>query len=177
MFSGTSYAQQSLTESSVKSALVNNFAEFVESVSVFYSSGDTYLQFKKKVLLGSPTQQAKTALPTLPSQGENLLKRAYYYLSNGLGSSAVVNNNDYITFGEAILYLQNFRKNNKCDFETAEVSLFGGNSSILTNNAILKSNKAGCKWWQLWCHLEEIFGSQIGNQILEALVTILLNML
>ena len=175
--SGTVHSQKNVTEKSVKSALVDSFAEFVDSVSMFYSQGDTYIEFKKKVLLGSPTQQAKTTLPMLPPQGDNLLKRAYYYLSKGLGSGGVINNNDYQTFGEAILYIHNFKKRNKSDYQTAEVALFGGDPSHLTNNELLKSTKGKCKCWQLWCHLGEIFGEDMGNAIIEAIVIAIINML
>ncbi len=165
--------QTSLTTSEVKTELIKGFAKFVESVRPFYKRGDSYDLFKRKVLLG--TTNTRTALPTIPSEGEKMLKKAYDYLSKGLYYDQMVANGDYKTIAAAVLYVNNHAKSKNQKFTDSQALLFGDN--ILVNNPFDNGNRSGCKWWQLWCHLDSIFGDGNGDVIIDAIIDALIILL
>ena len=165
--------QTSLTSSEVKNELIEGFAKFVESVRPFYRKGDTYKMFKRKVLLG--TTNAKSALPTIPTEGENMLKKAYEYLSQGLYYDQIITKGDYKTIAAAVLFVHNQSTSKKGKYTDNEAILFGDN--ILVNNPFDKANRAGCKWWQLSCILESIFGEGNGDIIIDAIIDAILGLL
>ena len=162
-------AQKNYTEASVKDALKQGFAEFVDNLRPAYSNGDTYREFKDKVFFGVVNPPNYT-LPPVPAEGENLLQKAYQFLVANYSSRQLLEKADYKTFGKAILYINNYSNNNNKSVQDAEVALFGGNSQLISNNALLSNTRGVCKWWQLWCHLDQIFGGGGAGQLLQAIV-------
>ena len=161
----------------VQSQLIDAMVSFVESVRPFYTAGDTYQQFKLKVLIGNQTEAAKTALPTLPPEGEAMLKKAYEYLSNGLTDRGIAGKDNGKTIGESVIFMYNYQKNNSKSSISADVALFGGNQLVLDNNPLAEASRKRCKWWQLLCHLQSIFGDDGGQQVLDAIVIQIINLI
>lgn len=155
----------------VQSQLIDAMVSFVESVRPFYTAGDTYQQFKLKVLIGNQTEAAKTALPTLPPEGEAMLKKAYEYLSNGLTDRGIAGKDNGKTIGEALLFTYNYQKDNSKSSISADVALFGGNQLVLDNNPLAESSRKRCKWWQVICHLENVIDwiNDNGEDVIEAI--------
>lgn len=169
-------AQNNYTEESVKSALKQGFVEFVNDVRPAYTKGDTYLNFKQKALLGT-VNPGNYTLPPVPAEGENLLQKAYQFLAANYSSKQLLEKADYKTYGNAIMYIQNYSKNKGNDISDAETALFGGNDQLLNNNALLSGSRGACRWWQLHCHLNQIFGNSGGSQLIQAIVTIIIILL
>lgn len=157
-----------LSNQEVQTGLVETFANFVESVKPFYSKGDTYNQFKRKALLG--TTDTKPSLPVIPKEGENMLKKAYSYLSRGFTYSQIIKDGDYKTMGKAVVYISNQAKSKNKSFENTQSIIFG--DDLLINNPFDATRKK-CKWWQLACHLNDIFGDGVGDQIIQLIIIIL----
>lgn len=155
----------------VQSQLIDAMISFVESVRPFYTEGDTYQQFKLKVLIGNQTSAARTALPTLPPEGEAMLKKAYEYLSNRLTDRGIAEQDDGKTIGEALLFTYNYQKDNSKSSISADVALFGGNQLALDNNPLAESSRKKCKWWQVICHLENVINwiNDHGDDVIEAI--------
>lgn len=160
----------------IQSQLIDGMVSFVESVRPFYSKGDTYQQFKLKVLIGNEVS-AKTALPTLPPEGEAMLKKAYEYLSKGYSSATIASKDNGKTIGNATVFMYNYQKENARSSISADVALFGGNQTALENNPLAEASRKKCKWWQLLCHLQNIFGDDGGQQILDQIVIVIIDLL
>jgi len=161
----------------VQSQLVDGMVSFVESVRPFYAKGDTYQQFKVKVLIGNQTVAIRTALPVLPKEGEAMLQKAYEYLSKGLTAKGIAAKDNGKTIGEATLFMYNYQKGNSRSSIDADVALFGGNQTALDNNPLTRASRKRCKWWQIRCHLQNIFGDDVGDQITDALGELIKNIL
>lgn len=163
-----------------QSELINGMVSFVESVRPFYAKGDTYEAFKYKALVGDQTVAIKTALPTTPTitiEGEAMLKKAYLYLSKGYSAIKIAKVDNGKTFGEAMVFMYEYHTKNAKSSISADVALFGGNQNALDNNPTAKATKGNCKWWQLACHINSIFGETVGPVITEALGTLIRDLL
>ncbi|WP_432410444.1 hypothetical protein [Rasiella sp. SM2506] len=166
-------AQKSYTEESVKTALKQGFVEFVDDVRPAYSKGDTYLNFKQKALLGK-VKPTSYILPPVPVEGEDLLKKAYQFLAANYSSKQLLENADYKVYGKAIMFIHNYSKNNNREVSDGEIALFGGNEQLLDDNTLIASSRGVCKWWQLSCHLNQIFGNGGGGQILQIIIDLII---
>ncbi len=169
-------AQKKYTEESVKSALKQGFVAFVDNVRPAYTRGDTYNEFKKKVFFGDVVLPNYT-LPPVPTEGENLLSKSYQLLVANYTSKEMLDNVDYKTFGKAVLFINDYSKDQNKSVLDAEIALFGNNGQLLNNNSLLNSTRGKCKWWQLWCHLNQIFGNGGGAQILQAIIVLIITIL
>ncbi len=155
-------------------ATIEGMVSFVESVRPFYEEGDSYEQFKLKVLIGSGDVNLRTALPTLPPQGEAMLKKAYGYLSSNASSRNIALQDDGKTFADAYLYTLKYERDNSKSSISGNIALFGGNKSQLENNPLESQTRKKCKWYQLFCHLGNIFGEEGGSAITNAVVTVII---
>ncbi|RDK89091.1 hypothetical protein [Marinirhabdus gelatinilytica] len=167
-------AQEKYTEASVTNALKENFVVFVENVRPAYTKGDNYAEFKRGVLVGT-SKPPNYTLPPIPIEGENLLKEAYRVLVANYSPNQIMQGSNFKLVGKAVLYIND--QTQKKSVADAEAALFGGNDYLLNNNVILNSSRGECKWWELWCHLNQVFGSGGGAQILQTIVTIIINIL
>ncbi|HIB47789.1 MAG TPA: hypothetical protein EYN07_04270 [Flavobacteriaceae bacterium] len=172
MGSLTGVAQKNYTKESVKVALKQSYVDFVNIVRPAFTRGDSYKEFKDKVFYGVVKPPNHT-LPPIPVEGEALLQKAYQSLNANYSTQQLLEKADYKTYGRALIYVDNYTKNNSKSVMDAEIALFGGNSDLLYNNSLVRGTDK-CKWWQLWCHLNQVFGSSGGAQILQAIIDIIL---
>ena len=176
MSSFVGHTQQNPTKSSVTTALKQGFVQFVENVRPFYSTGDSYVDFKEKALLGVTTS-GTYILPPVPSEGEMLLQTAYQFLAAKYTSKQLLAQADYKAYGRAILYINSYSQTQNKSLGDAEIALFGGNGQLLSNNPLISRSPGVCKWWQLWCHIDQIFGPDAGAQIIQAIVNFIISIL
>jgi hypothetical protein len=174
----TAQKNSSLSKEDVKTELIEGFAKFVESVRPFYQKGDTFQEFKHKVFYGYTASKNTRPTPVLPTEGDAMLKKAYDYLSIGYNYSQMVNIGDYETMGNAVLFYDTEQKKvgSNAKKSDIEATLFGGDSTRLNSNPML-ANRGGCRWWQLSCHLDSIFGNDGGAAILDTIITIIIEIL
>ncbi len=161
-----------ITSNQVKEMLIKGFADFVESLRPFYNNGDDLVSFKKKVLLGSTRPMT---LPPITPDGDMMLTNAYNSLKNGLNYNQIIQKGDYKTIGNAILYIDNYMKSNRSNANNAQIALFG--NSFVKNNPLELATRGKCKWWQLSCHLQQIFGENGGQTILNFIIEIIINLM
>lgn len=162
-------AQKNYTEASVRDALKQGFVEFVDNLRPAYKKGDSYNEFKDKVFFGM-VKPPNYTLPPVPVEGEDLLKKGYQFLVANYNTSQLLTKADYKTYGKAVLFINNYSKTKNKSVFDAETALFGGNSQLLDNNSLLTSTRGKCKWWQLWCHVEQVFGGAAAGQILQIII-------
>lgn len=136
----------------LQSQFINGMADFVEAVRPFYEVGDTYVQFKNKVLSGYMTTSAKTTLPVLPEEGEGMLFKAYTYLKAGKTATDVLKEDDGKTMGQAYVFTLEERQKGQSEL-AAQAALFGGDAAALDKSALGQQLRKRCKWWQIWCHV------------------------
>lgn len=120
---------------------------------------------------------AKTALPTLPPEGEAMLQKAYEYLSKGYSATSIASKDNGKTIGNAAVFMYNYQQKNSKSSISTEVALFGGNLKALENNPIADASRKKCKWWQLLCHLQSIFGDDGGTAINNGIVLVIQHLL
>jgi hypothetical protein len=118
----------------------------------------------------------------MTTEGYNLLKVAYNYLSSKTNNEKIIASYDGKEIALAFKYLQ---VNTIID----EGNLFGislngtkniggkGGPSMSYENLLLNNETEGCKWWQLRCHLQSIFGDDGGDLILDAIIKLIIQFL
>ncbi len=135
----------SLTREQAKEIVVKTMASFTQSVSFAYTKGVSFKQFKY-TLCG-------TAKPNV--EGDALLLSANNYLSTGVSKDDIIKYDN----GNAVIDAMQFssRLNAKGGIiQTDGSELFGGES--LKSNTENAKAAAGCKWYQLWCHVQAFVG-------------------
>lgn len=154
MLTGVGFGQkQQPTQEQVEMALVERMAEFIKNLGTFYKNGQTYDQFKAELY------KSKKAPTTLPKEGEDLLKKAYSYLVKGGATKEQVRKDGVKEMVNALKFI---------DKSGNDYSLFGvSNEAALSD--INVAGKYPCKWWQIGCHLKEIFDISI-KDILEIIL-------
>jgi hypothetical protein len=151
----------------VKTELKKGMALFVESLRPNYKKGMDYKSFVS-VLVGENATEMST-------EGQSLLKKSYNYLSKGVSFKEIERTDSMKEIAAAALYVHNFNVENKSS--NGDLALFGLDNDNYINNTVTLSKSGGCKWWQLRCHLQSIFGDDGGDAILNAIVDIILDLL
>ncbi len=186
LFLSTGYAQRSSSTAGsisptlppqdiayLQSQFVNGMVDFVEAVRPFYQPGDSYAQFKSKVLAGYQSSGGKTTIPILPKEGEGMLFKAYTYLSSGKSAAAIAKEDDGKTIGLAYVFTLEEQQKGRSQID-AQAALFGGDAAALDKSALGKQMRKRCKWWQLWCHLISVvtWVNDHSDEISEAIIAV-----
>jgi len=110
---------------------------------------------------------------TIPAEGKDLLRVTYDYLSRRTSDKEILTTYS----GKEIANAFRFLKNNP---EKDESQLFGfvvngktnlgGKGGPSVNFEIFESEYP-CKWYQIRCHLQQIFGEKAGDKLTDALIT------
>lgn len=144
----------------VKIKLRQGMNLFVESVKPFYKKGMSFEEYKL-VLVGKNNKN-------ITVEGNALLKKAYIYISNSTSSEKIIDEDSTIEFVKALSYIN--KSNSEKNSSDREFLLFGstkGNTFPLANNT---NNKKAypCRWFQIRCHLVQLFGDSTADDILGA---------
>lgn len=132
---------QPVTNESVRQALATNMANFVASVKPFYKKGQTQASFSQQ-LLG-------TWKPT--PEGAALLNKAFVLIQQNANSKTIINTYNGKEMAAAVLVIRS-ATNIAAKSDGAE--LFGGKTGVNDNAAAKTQDGQPCKWYQLWCHLQ-----------------------
>lgn len=129
------------SQETVKADLAKGMVTFVNAVKPLYKKGQTPLQFANYV-----------CAPWKPTnEGLSLLSKAHEFIIKGASNETILTSYNGKEMASAVLYLKKVRDvNAKSDGS----ELFGGKSGINDNLLASASAKEGCKWYQLWCHVQ-----------------------
>lgn len=144
-------------------------ASFVEGVKTYYKKGTSYEDFTKS-LVGEGAGK-------MTEEGDAMLKKAYNYLSKGTPQKEIADKDSMIEIAAAAVFISQYNAKHKTSY--GESVLFGNPTldTFPTNN-LMKSNSARkCRWYQVRCHLQSIFGESGGNTLTNALVQFLIGLL
>jgi len=150
-------AQTSVSPEQARSNMANIMGAFTEASSFAYSKGTTLDQFRLKL--------SGKAIPVLA--GNLMIEEAYNYLVKGISREQVVKENNGVAVAKAFKFL--LEQHNK-GIEPDGTEIFGG-KAILDGNAT-PVWKAGCKWYQFWCLVQQVATAIYNNW---ELINILVN--
>jgi hypothetical protein len=150
--------------------LATMMATMKDNLSVVYVSGITYETFRSQVLGRSGA--------AVTTEGEALLGKVYNYLVAGKTSAQIIGTDDGIIMAKAYVKLNSLGVNKEyalfstltdspkldINFQTYQHQSKGGSGDYILGN---------CKWYQIGCWIDDIFGAGT----MAALLPILLVML
>ena len=103
-----------------------------------------------------------------------VLRKCFYnHLKNRTSDDKLISSYDGIGIAKALKFQHNALANNP---KSTGSELFGGRGDETTGSY----NPVGrypCRWWQLSCHLNQIFGDDAGGVIMDVIVVIIKNLL
>jgi hypothetical protein len=129
-----------------------------DNLSTVYASGESYESFRAKVLGRTGT--------CVTSEGETFLTKVYNYIKNGTSYDQIINSDSGVEMANALA------KGNKIGYgqlfsNTVDIPKLieikenqheakgkGGPSYHIFDMGV-----AGCKWWQISCWIDDIFGA------------------
>ena len=158
---------QKATKESVRYSLSEGMVSIVEALKPAYIIGSTFETFEKMVIGNSKNTE----------QGKSLLKKVFEYVSKGITKDQILKNYSGSEMAAACLYVNDIYKNNpKSDGR----ELFGGTTgdfNPIKGDVLGKVSPSPCRWWQISCWLNEIFGSTGGATINAAIIAFLIGLL
>ena len=162
MFSISGNAQIE-TKEDARLAAAKTFVSFKNQLSQAFNASSDYASFEKTVC----GKWQNTI------DGRYLLNEAYNHLKNKTSDEKIIESYDGVGIAKALKFQQDALTKNP---KSTGSELFGGPGDGTTGNY----NPVGrepypCKWWQLNCHLDQIFGPKAGSAILNALIDFILN--
>ncbi len=135
----------SLTKDQAKEIVGKTMASFTQSVAFAYTKGVSYKQFRN-TLCG-------IAKPNV--EGDGMLLAAYNHLSKGTSAEDIIKFDDGNAIINAMKYSSGLNAKGGI-IQTDGSELFGGKT--IANNTEAARVAAGCKWYQLWCHVQAFVG-------------------
>jgi hypothetical protein len=164
MFSNVGNAQK-ITKEQVRLDLAEGVVSLVNALKPAYEKGDSFDNFQKKIIGDTRSTE----------EGSNLLKKVFLYVEKGTSSKEILKSDSGSEMGAACLYLNELHKKNpKADGS----ELFGSTTGDFNPYDATILGKAGpCKWYQLGCWLNQIFGDEAGGLIMDIVVAIIKDLL
>lgn len=142
-------AQSTKDRDYVETELRKGMASFVDGVRSIHSKGMSYEEFKIK-LVGNDLSKNVT------KEGDDLLNKAFAYLKEGTSSNEIIKNDSAREMAAAVLFVRNYNdKNRTMDGDAVLFGSVKGGDDFPENSAM--SAKRDCKWYQLGCHLSNIW--------------------
>lgn len=174
VFFGLSANAQKFTKEEARMYAAKAYVNFKNSLSEYQKNSKSYEHFI--TIIVNPTGN------TFPKEGSNLLKVAYNDLKNRTSDESILKNYSGKEIADALRYLKNNPNKTEEDLfglkNTEKTSLQtkgGPNGDIKI--AYLDENTVGCRWWQIRCWFGEIFGPELGDKVLKALIDAILTFL
>ncbi|MEC4004306.1 hypothetical protein OX283_006535 [Flavobacterium sp. SUN052] len=156
---------QKTTKEDVRYSLSEGMASIVQALKPAYKSGITFETFEKTVTGNSRNTE----------QGRKLLVKVFEYEAQGTSRDQILKEYSGSEMAEACLFVNDVYKNNpKSDGR----ELFGGTTGDFNPYpATIQGKGAPCRWWQLGCWLNQIFGESGGNAIISAIVDFVIGLI
>ncbi|RXR20946.1 hypothetical protein EQG63_03135 [Flavobacterium amnicola] len=142
------------TKDDARLASAKTFVSFKKQLTEAYLKSTDYSSFEKN-LCGNWNNT---------KEGKYLLNEVYTYFKNKTSDEKIIASYDGIGMAKALQFQQDiYTKNPKSDGS----ELFGGPSDNSTTSSNPTSKVAyPCRWYQLSCHLNQIFGAEMGGILL-----------
>lgn len=148
IFGSSIFAQDYTDSKTLQTALEKGAVSFVKSVSPAYSKGMDVKSFKTKLI-------GEKNVATITKEGDALLNEAYNLLSKN-ASEDVIKKEALKEFAAVTSLALQYAKDGKINLEDKDgyVPIFGNDESGLGD---LGQSVEGCKWYQLGCHLSDLW--------------------
>lgn len=146
--------------------LATMMATMRDNISVVYNTGMSYETFRSKVL--GRTGAAAT------QEGEAVLSKTYSYLTAGTASSQIINSDSGEEMGKAYAKLDKLGLTNEYAlFSTASDAPKLDTNIHLQQTQAKGSNADGCKWYQIACWIDDIFGAGTAAGLIKVILALL----
>ncbi|MGC4130028.1 MAG: hypothetical protein QM564_10865 [Bergeyella sp.] len=143
--------------------LATMMATFTDNVSVVYNTGMTYVAFRGSVL--GRTGAAVT------TEGEVVLNKAYNYLVSGTSGDQIINTDSGIEMGQAYAKLDQLGISNEYALFSTPSDAPKLDTNINPRQHEAKGSGDGtCKWYQIGCWIDQIFGAGTASGIMGVII-------
>ncbi|WP_124979562.1 hypothetical protein [Nonlabens xiamenensis] len=129
----------------IKNELSIGMASFVDALKPYYEEGMNEEAFVENLL-------GRQEVNDIPAEGKALLKKGFYYLEKGVASKDIIDTDPGKEMAAAVIFLR--FNSNKSDKD-----LFGLDENEFIQNNLYKDSKMKkkCRWYQIGCHLQNLF--------------------
>jgi hypothetical protein len=148
------------TKEEARLVAAKTFVSFKNQLAEAFNKSNDYASFEK-IVCGNWKNT---------SDGKFLLNEAYNHLKNRTSDDKLISSYDGIGIAKALKFQQDALVNNP---KSTGSELFGGPGDGSTGN-YNPVGKYPCRWWQLSCHFQQIFGDELGETIFNGLICLLL---
>jgi hypothetical protein len=152
------------TQESIRIELSKGMVNFISSIKPYCKKGQSKQEFINYV-----------CTPWKPTnEGSALLGKAYDLINTGVSNENILVSYNAKEMASAVIYLKKITNiNSKSDAS----ELFGGKTGV-NDNILARAANEGCKWYQVWCHLQGFAQWVVDNwdtisQILTAIAALL----
>jgi len=152
------------TKEDARLAAVKTFVLFKNQLSEAFNKSKDYYSFEKNVC----GEWQNT------NEGKFLLNEAFTHLKNKTSDEKLISTYDGFGIAKALKFQQDLLSNNP---KSSGSELFGGPGDDTTGNYNPTGRLYPCRWWQIGCHLNQIFGEEAGGAILSAGIKFLISLL
>jgi len=164
IFSFTGNAQTKLTKESVRLSLAKGMVSFTNSLKPAFNNSKNYGEFKTAVC-GKWTSK-------ITKEGENLLTASYNLIASKKTDQQILDTYNGKEMAAASLSLIELRKK---DPKADGAPIFGGTTGDF--NPYGNQTLARCRWFQIGCWIDEIFGPGTTKALVDELIPILVSLL
>lgn len=171
IFGSNVFAQDYTDSKTLQVELEKGAVSFVKSVSPAYSKGIDVKSFKTKLI-------GEKNITTITKEADALLNEAYNLLSKNAPED-VIKKEATKEFAAVTVFVLKYAQDNKLklDDNSGYIAAFGGDESGLSD---LGQSVEGCKWYQVGCHLSNLWDWMGRNKetllkIAELIIKIFLN--
>lgn len=150
------------TKEEARLVAAKTFVSFKNQLAEAFNKSNDYASFEKTVC-GNWRNTP---------DGKSLLNEAYNHLKNKTSDDKLISTYDGIGIAKALKFQQDALANNP---KSTGSELFGGPGDGSTGNYNpIGKEPYPCRWWQLSCHFQQIFGDELGETIFNGLICLLL---
>ena len=149
----------------VQSEMKNGMVSFVESVHPIYEKGMDSNDFTN-ALIGEKNAR------NITQEGKNLLDKAFVYLDRESSTEEILKVDTGVEMASALLFVKKYNYEKKS--EDGDFVLFGNTTGDTFPSDDILSTSRKCKWYQIGCHLSNIWNWLVENHetVLAVLTTI-----
>ena len=153
------------TKDNERLKLATMIAQTKDNLSVVYITGMSYETFRSKVLGRSGA--------AVTTEGEALLVKVYSYLSTGTSTAQIISTDNGKEMGDAYIKLNRIGSDGSALFST------GSDTPKLDTNIHPHQPPAkgdvlaNCKWYQISCWIDDIFGAGTAAALIKVLIAML----
>jgi hypothetical protein len=153
------------TKEDARIAAAKTFISFKNQLSQAFNNSTDYSSFEKNVC-------GKWQNTT---EGRNLLNETYNYLRNKTSDEKIVATYDGVAIAKALKFQKDTLEKNP---KSTGSELFGGPGDGTNGNYNpIAREPYPCRWWQLSCHLGQIFGAEAAATIVSSGIKFLISLL